>query len=1562
MRILSCIVVLFATGLVWGQNDFVTTWKTDNAGTSGSTEITIPTTGSGYNYDVDWDNDGTFDEFGLTGNVTHDFGTAGTYTIRIAGDFPRIYFNNGGDKDKIVDVSNWGDIQWSNFNSAFRGCSNLDVSAADAPDLSNVTNLFDSFRDCSSFTTSIDHWNVSTITNFGGMFEDTPYNQPLNSWVTSSGTSFNYMFWNAAFNQPLDNWDMSSAQSFTQMFYLADFNQDISGWTLTSAQTMNYMFRDSDFDQDLSGWNVSNVNNMREMFRGTDCNYDLSGWDVSNVTNMRGMFRSSQYNHNLGDWNMSSVTNAQEMFNSSAMSVENYDSTLIGWNAQMLQSGVTLGATGIEFCAADEERAAMENNYAWTFDDAGQNCGTTDFAMMIHTANPGTSGTTEFEIRTTGSGYDYDVDWDGDGTYDAFGLTGNTTHDYGTSGTYTIRIKGDFPRIFYNACGDKDKILSIEQWGENQWTSFANSFNDCDSLVVNATDAPDLSGVTSLNSMFANCESLSNEDFSNWNTSSITNMTYMFRLSNFNGNVSTWNVTSVQNFSHMFRDAAFNGDISGWTTTSAQNFEGMFRGNEYFNQDVSGWDASGVGNFGSMFNGCNVFNADVSGWDVSSATDMGTMFANCWEFDQDLSDWDVTGVTEFYAFLTNTGMSIANYDSLLIGWAQLPSLVMGEEFDAEGLRYCEGAAARDDIINNFGWTFDDEGTKCFYDDLVITVKTDNNGTSNATSFELPVYGTSTPVDIDWDNDGTYDDFGVTSILTHDYGTAGTYTISISGEFSGLYFNNGGDKDKILSVDQWGDSEWSNAENAFYGCSNLQIVASDTLEIYEIASVAGMFRDCDLFNDDLEGWNFNNVTDMSFMFADCPNFNQNVNGWDVADVTNMESMFQNCTSFNQDITGWNTEDVVLLTNMFNGATLFDGDITKFDVDNVTDATGMLTGTSFQTHYDLLLNRWINHDVQSNVTFDVGFATYCHGEHAHDTLTMDFGWTINDGGLNCVNEAMIMTYQTDNAGVTNSSSITIPIYFNSFSCYDVDWDNDGVWDTLAVQGSYVHDFGTPGTYTVRVKGNIPFIWFGNTGDKDKIISVDQWGTLPWASSYEAFYGCTNLQVPATDQPNFDALGGFSRFFKGCTNLNSSFNHWDVSEISGFFELFMNCDSLNQPFDNWDMSNATRLEDMFNGAESFNQSLASWDVSNVDDWDDFLTNAGISVINYDSTLISWSQLDLVDGVVADMGTSMYCAGEDARDSIIANFGWTFNDGGLDCSTLDHFVFTVNTSNSGTSSTTEMSIPTNGGYTYNYDIDWDNDGEFDDFGVTGDITHDYGVAGTYTIRIRGDFPSIYFNDGGDRQKMMDIQQWGTIQWGTMSRAFWGCTNILVSATDEPDLSQVISMDRMFRNCNQLVTGNLGDWDVSTIESFHRTFQDSERFNEDLSAWVTSSATNMSRMFERTKDYNQDMSNWDVSNVNGFQYMFYQCDSINQDLSNWVTSSANNMSNMFNYAVNFNGDVTTWNTSLVTNFANMFSNATSFDQDLSAWDISAATSASNMFNNVTLSTNNYDNMLISWG
>jgi len=160
---------------LFSQNEFITTWKTDNPGTSSDTSITIPTfVGETYNYDVDWDNDGTFDEFGVTGDVTHDFGSAGTYTIRIQGAFPRIAFNFGGDVKKIISIDQWGTIAWSSMSSAFGGATNLVGNASDAPNLSGVTDMSNMFTGTTLFNQDLSSWDVEVVTNCVTFSDNTP--------------------------------------------------------------------------------------------------------------------------------------------------------------------------------------------------------------------------------------------------------------------------------------------------------------------------------------------------------------------------------------------------------------------------------------------------------------------------------------------------------------------------------------------------------------------------------------------------------------------------------------------------------------------------------------------------------------------------------------------------------------------------------------------------------------------------------------------------------------------------------------------------------------------------------------------------------------------------------------------------------------------------------------------------------------------------------------------------------------------------------------------------------------------------------------------------------------------------------------------------------------------------------------------------------------------------------------------------------------------------------------------------------------------------------------------
>ncbi|MCB9295772.1 MAG: BspA family leucine-rich repeat surface protein [Lewinellaceae bacterium] len=241
---------------------FLTTWDTRNPGTSGNSSITIPTDPEGtYNYHVDWNNDGIIDEFNLTGNATHDFGTPGIYTIGIYGDFNHIYFNNGGDREKIIDVVQWGSILWESMNSAFYGCSNLRVSANDKPKANEILNMSYMFSGASSFNSDISHWDVGYIL-FHTFENCTSFNQDLSSWDVGHITRFDYAFAGAtSFNQDLSSWDVSRALSLEGMFKdAAAFDQNLGGWTISSTLVfMTDMLSGSglsreNYDNTLIGW------------------------------------------------------------------------------------------------------------------------------------------------------------------------------------------------------------------------------------------------------------------------------------------------------------------------------------------------------------------------------------------------------------------------------------------------------------------------------------------------------------------------------------------------------------------------------------------------------------------------------------------------------------------------------------------------------------------------------------------------------------------------------------------------------------------------------------------------------------------------------------------------------------------------------------------------------------------------------------------------------------------------------------------------------------------------------------------------------------------------------------------------------------------------------------------------------------------------------------------------------------------------------------------------------------------------------------------------------------
>ena len=152
---------------ITAATEFISTWYTGHTGESENDEILLPLIDSGtYDFTVAW-GDGTANHITAHDDaaITHTYPSSGTYTVKIDGTIEGWQFNNAGDHLKITDISQWGNlIVGTDEGKYFYSCSNLDVSATDVLDLSNVTNMYRAFIYCDSLTTlNVGSWDVSNV-------------------------------------------------------------------------------------------------------------------------------------------------------------------------------------------------------------------------------------------------------------------------------------------------------------------------------------------------------------------------------------------------------------------------------------------------------------------------------------------------------------------------------------------------------------------------------------------------------------------------------------------------------------------------------------------------------------------------------------------------------------------------------------------------------------------------------------------------------------------------------------------------------------------------------------------------------------------------------------------------------------------------------------------------------------------------------------------------------------------------------------------------------------------------------------------------------------------------------------------------------------------------------------------------------------------------------------------------------------------------------------------------------------------------------------------------------
>ena len=393
-------------------------------------------------------------------------------------------------------------------------------------------------------------------------------------------------------------------------------------------------------------------------------------------------------------------------------------------------------------------------------------------------------------------------------------------------------------------------------------------------------------------------------------------------------------------------------------TGQVTDMDSLFANNFTFNADIGYWNTRNVTTMMGMFFNTEAFNyaLNTNGyhWDTSKVSNMAWMFSGASAFDQNLAAWDVSSLVNAEQMLDNSGLSIANYSALLIGWstrdAGETAVPQNVNLGAEGLFYSKEGAAGRALLTANGWTIGNDKV---------------NQSQFISCYERANVGT--------------------------VGTAGECNQMLIVDRAMLveatHIANGEDKAIRLGGSDYtfGDS----AHNIFTG---------------QVTDMHDLFEDDTDFNADIGYWNTANVIYMSSMFDGAFAFNRDIGAWDLGSATNLHSMFYKAAAFNQNIGGWQTQAVTNMVQMFYGASAFNQNIGGWDISNLKKAENMLDKSAIDTaNYNQLLLGWATLNTGAGETLIpgniyLGAKGMIYTDIAsHGKLTSEHEWTIDGDTL-------------------------------------------------------------------------------------------------------------------------------------------------------------------------------------------------------------------------------------------------------------------------------------------------------------------------------------------------------------------------------------------------------------------------------------------------------------------------------------------------------------------------------------------------------------------------------------
>ena len=412
-------------------------------------------------------------------------------------------------------------------------------------------------------------------------------------------------------------------------------------------QAFNKMFDEDRPILDLSGFDTSNVTSMAGMFAFCGARMlDISSFDMTNVTDASGMFTYSDeikkirtpkiIPNSFKIWEY--LTDEEKPSDMSPADWEMAKGLRCFWfvdgdyDNKFLDLDSSLAGKTIERC--DFYGASLTPSYLNSLERSYSN-------SKLKTIKFTSTRPTEEEITSdrfvgavpSGSYFNNDIWYSG--SLSQFKMScsilsflfknasDNTKYDLIVYSPDKIFL-GPITTLFDSGYGVYSSLESaiFENFDTRFSTTMSRMFMGCSSLKTLDLSVFDTSNVTDMSYMFA-LTALESLNLSSFNTSNVTDMSFMFL-----GMCGIQFNESASTFEEVYKISKSQLDLSNFNTQNVTNMFGMFADCAGLTSlNLTGWNTAKVTDMGSMFRGCfSLSNLDLSSFNTSSVVNMSNMF------------------------------------------------------------------------------------------------------------------------------------------------------------------------------------------------------------------------------------------------------------------------------------------------------------------------------------------------------------------------------------------------------------------------------------------------------------------------------------------------------------------------------------------------------------------------------------------------------------------------------------------------------------------------------------------------------------------------------------------------------------------------------------------------------------------------------------------------------------------------------------------------------------------------------------------------------------------------